>query len=100
VLYCPDSKVVGGYGVFSETATFCVTMVTLRSQKGEDIFLAYKAARVSVMPHNPHGGMAPYDCKYHAIAKEAERTSRPDNASDAEITVRTTNLGDVKADSI
>ncbi len=69
--------------------------------KGDDIFYEYKAARVSVMPPNPHGELSPCDNSYHAIAKEAERASRPDDASDAEITIRTMHyLLNVKADSI
>ena len=69
--------------------------------KGDDIFLEYKAARVSVMPHNPHGELSPCDNSYHAVVKEAERASRPDNASDAEITIRTMHyLLHVKADSV
>jgi hypothetical protein len=69
--------------------------------KGEDIFKEYKAARVSIMPSNPHGELSPCDNSYHAVAKEAERASRPDDASDAEITIRVLHhLLNVKADSI
>ena len=69
--------------------------------KGDDIFYEYKAARVSVMPSIPHGELSPCDNSYHAVAKEAERASRKDNASDAEITIRTMHhLLNVKADSI
>ncbi len=69
--------------------------------KGDDIFYEYKAARVSVMPPNPHGELSPCDNSYHAVAKEAERASRPDGASDAEIMIRTVHyLLNVKADSV
>ena len=69
--------------------------------KGEDIFLEYKAARVSVMPSNPHGMIFPNDFNYHSVAKEAERASRPDDATDADITFRTLHyLGEVKTDAI
>jgi transposase len=69
--------------------------------KGDDIFYEYKAARVSVMPPNPHGVLSPCDNSYHAVAKVAERASRPDGASDAEITIRTMHyLLNVKADSV
>ena len=57
--------------------------------QGADIFTDYDAARVSVMPSNPHGEISPNDCFYHSDGKEAERASRPDDASDAEITIRT-----------
>jgi hypothetical protein len=53
------------------------------------------------MPSNPHGEISPNDCFYHAVGKEAERASRPDDASDAEITIRTLHyLGNVSADAI
>ena len=53
------------------------------------------------MPHNPHGEISPCDCNYHSDAKEAERASRPDDASDAEITIRTLHfLGKVEADAV
>jgi hypothetical protein len=69
--------------------------------KGQDIFYEYKAGRVSVMPPNLHGELSPCDNSYHAVAKEAERASRPDGASDAEITIRTMHfLLNVKADSV
>jgi hypothetical protein len=111
VLFCPDS---GNW--VGETASMVYTVVKKYSwegcyvvhddrnswkPKGLDIFYEYKAARVSVMPHNPHGELSPCDCNYHSVAKEAERASRPDDASDAEITIRTMYyLGNVKADSI
>ena len=45
--------------------------------------------------------LSPCDCNYHSVAKEAERASRPDDASDAEITIRTLHyLGNVKTDSV
>ncbi len=69
--------------------------------KGDDIFYEYKAAFVSVMPPNPHGELSPCDNCYHAVAKEAERASRPDDGSDAEISIRTMHhLLNVKADSV
>jgi hypothetical protein len=41
------------------------------------------------------------DNSYHAVTKEAERASRPDGASDAEITIRTMHyLLNVKAESV
>ena len=53
------------------------------------------------MPSNPHGEISPNDCFYHSDGKEAERASRPDDASDAEITIRTLHyLGEVSADAI
>lgn len=88
--YCPAAgKWVG------ESADMVYTVVKLYSwnyvvhndgnswkPKGEDIFLEYKAA-VSVMPSNPHDMIFPKDCNYHSVAKEAERASRPDDATDA-----------------
>ncbi len=111
VLFCPD-----GSNWVGETASMVYTVVKKYDwkdcyivhddgnswkPKGADIFYEYKAARVSVMPHNPHGVLSPRDCSYHAVAKQAERASRPDGASDAEITIRTLHyLLNVKADSI
>lgn len=111
VLFCPDS---GNW--VGETASMVYTVVKKYSwedcyvmhddgnswkPKGQDIFYEYKATRVTVMPHNPHGELSPCDCNYHSVAKEAERASRPDDASDAEITIRTLHyLGSVKAESI
>jgi hypothetical protein len=111
VVFCPGARNWVG-----ETSSMVYTVVKKYSWKdcyvihddgnswkpnGEDIFYEYKAARVSVMPHNPHGELSPCDNSYHAVAKEAERASRPDGASDAEITIRTMHhLLNVKADSI
>jgi hypothetical protein len=111
VNYCPNAKNWVG-----ETSSMVYTAVKDYSwedchvlhddgsswkPKDEDIFYEYKAARVSVMPHNPHGELSPCDNSYHAVAKEAERASRPDGATDAEITIRTMHhLLNVKADSI
>ena len=111
VLFCPDARNWVG-----ETASMVYSVVKKYSwkdcyvihddgnswkPKGVDIFYEYKASRVSVMPHNPHGELSPCDCNYHSVAKEAERASRPENASDAEITIRTMHfLGKVKADSV
>jgi hypothetical protein len=111
VLFCPES---GNW--VGETASMVYSVVKKYSwkdcyvihddgnswkPKGVDIFYEYKAARVSVMPHNPHGELSPCDCNYHSVAKEAERASRPDDASDAEITIRTLHyLGNVKAESV
>ena len=111
VLFCPES---GNW--VGENASMVYSVVKKYSWKdcyvvhddgnswkpeGQNIFYEYKAARVSVMPHNPHGEISPCDCNYHSVAKEAERGSRPDDASDAEITIRTLHhLGSVKADSI
>ena len=73
----------------------------LLHKQGADIFTDYDAARVSVTPSNPHGEISPNDCFYHSDGKEAERASRPDDASDAEITIRTLHyLGEVSADAI
>ena len=50
-----------------------------------------------------HGEISPNDCNYHSVAKEAERASRPDDASDAEITFPRSamhHLANVKADTI
>ena len=72
-------------------------MNVLLAQKVTD----YDAARVSVMPSNPHGEISPNDCFYHSDGKEAERASRTDDASNAEITIRTLHyLGEVSADAI
>jgi hypothetical protein len=111
MLFCPES---GNW--VGETASMVYSVVkkcswkdchVLRDDrnswkpKGQDIFYEYKATRVSVMPHNPHGELSPCDCNYHSVAKEAERASRPDEVSDAEITIRTLHyLGSVKADSV
>jgi hypothetical protein len=111
VLFCPGAKNWVG-----ETASMVYTVVKKYSwldchvmhddgnswkPNGDDIFYEYKASRVSVMPHNPHGELSPCDNSYHAVAKEAERASRPDNASDAEITIRPMHhLLNVRRDSI
>jgi hypothetical protein len=111
MLFCPES---GNW--VGETASMVYSVVkkyswknchVLRDNgnswkpKGQDIFYEYKATRVSVMPHNHHGELSPCDCNYHSVAKEAERASRPDEVSDAEITIRTQHyLGSVKADSV
>jgi hypothetical protein len=111
VLFCPDARNWVG-----ETSSMVYSVVKKYSWEdcyiihddggswkpnGEDIFYEYKAGRVSVMPPNPHGELSPCDNSYHAVAKEAERASRPDGASDAEITIRTVRyLLDVKADSV
>ncbi len=111
VLFCPESR-----NWVDETASMVYSVVKKYSwkdcyiihddgnswkPKGVDIFYEYKAARVSVMPHNPHGELSPCDCNYHSVGKEAERASRPDDASDAEITIRTLHyLGNVKTDSV
>jgi hypothetical protein len=53
------------------------------------------------MPSIPHGELSPCDNSYHSVAKEAERASRPDGASDAEITIRTMHyLLNVEAESV
>jgi hypothetical protein len=79
----------------------CTTMAILWKPQGVCIFTEYEATRVSTMPAIPHGTISPNDCLYHAVGKEAERASRPDDASDAEITIRTLHyLGDVSADAI
>jgi hypothetical protein len=111
VLFCPDARNWVG-----ETSSMVYSVVKKYSwedcyvihddggswkPKGNDIFYEYKAADVSVMPPNPHGELSPCDNSYHSVAKEAERASRPDGASDAEITIRTMHyLLNVKADSI
>jgi hypothetical protein len=111
VLFCPESRNWVG-----ETASMVYSVVKKYSwkdcyvmhddgnswkPKGVEIFYEYKAARVSVMPHNPHGELSPCDCNYHSVGKEAERASRPDDATDAEITIRTLHyLGSVEADSV
>ncbi len=111
VVFCPDARNWVG-----ETSSMVYSVVKKYSwkdcyvvhddgnswkPKGDDIFFEYEAARVSVMPHNPHGELSPCDCNYHSVAKEAERASRPDGASDAEITIRTMHhLLNVKRDSI
>ena len=52
-------------------------------------------------PPTPHGVISPNDCDYHSVAKEAERASRPDDATDADITFRTLHyLGSVSRDAI
>jgi hypothetical protein len=55
---------------------------------GENLLLEYDAARVETMPPAPHGDISPLDNCYHAVAKNAERASRPPNARDDEITIR------------
>ena len=71
------------------TATSFMMMEVRGSLKARTFFTDFDAARVSVMPSNPHGEISPNDCFYHSDGKEAERASRPDDASDAEITIRT-----------
>src|SRR3990167_996833 len=111
VVYCPDAKNWVG-----ESADMVYTVVkkyswegchvvhddgTAWRPKGSDIFEEYKAARVTTMPSNPHGEISPNDNKYHSIAKMAERASRDDDATDAEITIRTLyHLGAVSAAAI
>jgi len=104
IVYCPDA----GNWVYNVVKNYswedCYVVHDDGSSwkpKGEDIFTEYKAARVSTMPSNPHGMISPNDCNYHSVAKEAERASRPDDATDAEITIRTLHyLGNVSVDAI
>jgi hypothetical protein len=111
VHYCPEAANWVG-----ESASMVYSVVKLYSwedcyvvhddgnswkPQGVCIFTEYEATRVSTMPAIPHGTISPNDCLYHAVGKEAERASRPDDASDAEITIRTLHyLGDVSADAI
>ena len=111
IAYCPDARNWVG-----ETVDMTYTAVKNYSwndcyvvhddgnswkPKGDDIFTEYKAARVSTMPSIPHGVISPNDCNYHSVAKAAERASRPDDATDADITFRTLHyLGNVSADAI
>ena len=56
---------------------------------------------MSAMPHPHHGEISPCDFNSHSDAKETERASRPADASDAEITIRTLHfLGLVEADAV
>jgi hypothetical protein len=111
VLFCPDAKHWVGETssmVYSVVKKYdwrgCLVMHDDGSSwkpEGEDIFKECKAARISVMPSTPHGELSPCDNSYHSVAKEAERAGRPDDASDAEITIRTMHhLLNVNADSI
>jgi hypothetical protein len=53
------------------------------------------------MPSIHHGELSSCDNSNHAVANEAEQASRPDDASDAEITIRTVHhLLNVKLDSV